>query len=153
MKGELMKNGLEAAYEMVVESAKEGTVKTNLKQGANAMGEFKKSSFGGAEKANAKKPVEAEQKLNPGSGKIKTGMRAESSERELSNMLPTSKFDAMFKKQVIEEEGPIEGDESPLEMGGEGEFDDDKGDFPAEEGDEVAEEVESQLSFVWLSIV
>ena len=138
MKGELMKNGLEQAYEMVLENAKEGTVKTNMKIGAAAAGELKQSKEGGAKNANAKKPVEAEQKLNPGYGKVKT----ESSEKELSAMLPTSKFDTMFKKQIVEEDGKMEGDESPLEMTGDEEFDDEHGDFPAEGSDDVAEEVD-----------
>ncbi|MEN6622915.1 MAG: hypothetical protein ABFD50_15375, partial [Smithella sp.] len=131
-----MKSGLEQAYELVVEGAKEGTVKTNLKPGQAAAGEVKKDKGTGPENTGVKKPTEGEAKINPGHGKIKT------ESRELSDMLPTSKFDSLFKKQVIEEEGEFGADESPLEMGGEGEFSDDQGDFPPAEGDETAEEID-----------
>lgn len=131
-----MKNGLEQAYELVLEKAKEGTVKTNLKTGDNAAGDLAKTKNSGPENTDAKKPVEAEQKINPGHGKIKT-----ESKQEFSSMIPQSKFDNLFKKQIIEEE-EIAGDESPLEMKGEGEFNDDTGDFPSEGGDETAEEVD-----------
>ena len=132
-----MKNGLEKAYELVVEKAKEGTVQSNLKPGTSAMGELKKAPNAGPEAAKGiDKPKEAEDKLNPGHGKIKT------ESQEITNMLPTSKFDELFKKQIIEEEGGIEGDESPVEMGGEGEFSDEQGDFPSETGDETGEEVD-----------
>jgi hypothetical protein len=134
-----MKDGLESAYEMVVESQKEGTVKSSLKPGAAAMGDLKKAGGGmGPEGAGVKKPQEGETKINPGHGKIKT----ESSQKELSDMLPTSKFDSLFKKQIIEEDDGLEGDESPLEMGGDGEFSDETGDFPPEGGDDTAEEVD-----------
>ena len=135
MKGELMKDGILTAYEMVCENAKEGTVKTNLTTGAAAMGELKKAKEGGPEKTGVKKPVEGEQKINPGHGKIKM------ESRELTSMLPTSKFDSLFKKQIVEEGEGLEGDESPVEKDGEGEFNDEKGDFPAE-GDDTAEEVD-----------
>lgn len=135
-----MKDGIATAYELVMEQSREGTVKTNLKPGATAAGENKKASGGmGPESTGTKKPTEGDAKINPGRGKIKTeGTHL----RELSNMLPTSKFDSLFKSHVIEEEGEIEGDESPLEMGGDSEFDDDAGDFPPEEGDETSEEVD-----------
>lgn len=134
-----MKNGLESAYELVVENEKKGTVKSSLKPGSAAAGDMKKANGGmGPENAGIKKPAEGDTKINPGHGKIKT----ESSQKELSSMLPTSKFDSLFKKQVIEEEDNLEGDASPLEMGGEGEFDDEEGDFPPEGGDETAEEVD-----------
>jgi hypothetical protein len=133
-----MKNGLELAYEQVISEAKEGTVKSNLSPGANAAGELKKASQGGPEKAGIKKPAEGEAKINPGHRKIKT------ESRELSNMLPQSKFDMLFKKQIVEEEDTTEitGDESPLEKGGEGEFNDEEGDFPSQGGDDTAEEVD-----------
>lgn len=135
-----MKNGLETAYELVMEQSKEGTVKTNLTTGAAAAGENKKAGGGmGPESTGTKKPVEGETKINPGRGKIKT---EGTQRRSLSNMLPTSKFDNLFKNHIIQEEGEIEGDESPLEMSGENEFDDDSGDFPAEGDDETAEEVD-----------
>ena len=134
-----MKNGLESAYELVVENEKKGTVKTSLKPGSAAAGDMKKAGGGmGPENAGIKKPAEGDTKINPGHGKIKT----ESSQKELSSMLPSSKFDSLFKKQVIEEEDELEGDASPLEMGGEGEFDDDAGDFPSEGDDDTAEEVD-----------
>ena len=66
-----MKNGLEQAYEMVLE-AKEGTVKTNLNVGGAAMGDLKQSKQGGPKGAGVKAPEEAEKKINPGHGKIKT---------------------------------------------------------------------------------
>ena len=125
-----MKNGLEQAYEMVLESNKEGTVKTNLKTGEPAMGVLKKTNQGGPEKTGVKKPEEAEQKINPGHGNIKT------ESKEIFNMLPQSKFDILFKSQIIEEEDL--GDESPLEMTGENEFDEDLGDFPETENSEDA---------------
>lgn len=130
-----MKNGLEQAYELVVENAKEGMVKTNLKTGQNAAGDLKKAKGVGPEATGVKSPTEGEAKINPGHGKIKT------ESRESTNMLPTSKFDDLFKQQIVEE-GEIEGDESPVEMGGEGEFNDESGDFPAEGGDETGEEVD-----------
>lgn len=132
-----MKNGLEQAYELVVEGAKEGVVKTNLKPGQAAMGEMKKQKGVGPESTGVKKPTEAEEKINPGYGKIKT------ESKELSDMLPQSRFDDLFKKQIISEEDDIAADESPVEMAGEGEFDDEAGDFPEEAGaDETAEEVD-----------
>jgi hypothetical protein len=131
-----MKNGLEAAYEMVMEGVKEGTVKTNLKTGSAAMGDLKQSKQGGPGATGVKKPEEGEEKINPGHGKIKTEAR------EISNMLPQSKFDDLFKKQVIQEEDEFSSDESPLEMGGEEGFDDEGGDFPEEIGDETGEEVD-----------
>lgn len=133
-----MKNGLETAYELVMEQSKENTVKTNLKVGSAAAGEMKKASGGmGPESTGTKKPTEGDTKINPGHGKIKTeGTQT----RELSNMLPTSKFDNLFKSHIIEEE-EIAGDESPLEMGGDSEFNDETGDFPAD-GDDTAEEVD-----------
>ena len=134
-----MKDGLESAYELVRESQKEGTVKSSLKPGAAAMGDLKKAGGGmGPESTGTKKPQEGDAKINPGHGKIKT----ESSQKELSSMLPASKFDSLFKKQIIEEGDGLEGDESPLEMGGDGEFSDDSGDFPPEGGDDTAEEVD-----------
>ena len=134
-----MKNGLEQAYELVLENAKEGTVKTNLKPGAPAMGELKKAKEGGPEKTGVKKPTEGEQKINPGHGKVKT----ESTEkRGLSDMLPQSKFDNLFKKQIIQEEEGVENDESPLEMTGDNEFNDETNDFPPKDGDDTSEEVD-----------
>lgn len=134
-----MKNGLEQAYELVLENAKEGTVKTNLKPGAPAMGDLKMAAGGGPKEAGVKKPAEGEQKINPGHGKIKTEA---TEKRGLSNMLPQSKFDNLFKKQIIEEEG-MENDESPLEMTGDGEFNDETNDFPSKENDDdTSEEVD-----------
>ena len=133
-----MKNGLESAYEMVMESQKEGTVKSSLKPGSAAMGDLKKAGGGmGPESTCTKRPKEGEIKINPGHGKIKT----ESSQKELSSMLPQSKFDGLFKRQIIEEDG-LDGDESPLEMGGDDEFNDDMGDFPSKGGDDTNEEVD-----------
>jgi hypothetical protein len=135
-----MKSDLESAYELVVENEKKGTVQSSLKPGSAAAGDVKKAGGRmGPESAGIKKPAEGDTKINPGHGKIKT----ESSQKELSSMLPSSKFDRLFKKQVIEEEDNLEGDASPLEMGGENEFDDDAGDFPSEGGDDdTAEEVD-----------
>jgi len=135
-----MKDGLELAYAQVISESKEGTVKTNLKPGTAAMGELKKASQGGPEKAGIKKPAEGDTKINPGHGKIKT------ESRELSNMLPKSKFDSLFKKQIVEEEDGSEmaSDESPLEKTGDTEFDDESGDFPSDGdgGDETSDEVD-----------
>lgn len=135
-----MKNGLEEAYQLVIESQKEGTVKSSLTPGAAAAGDLKKASGGmGPEATSVKKPQEGEAKINPGHGKIKT----ESSQKELSSMLPASKFDSLYNTQIDEADGGIEGDESPLEMTGEDEFDDEAGDFPTEGGeDTTGEEVD-----------
>ncbi|MDD4110044.1 MAG: hypothetical protein PHS54_00660 [Clostridia bacterium] len=131
-----MKNGLEEAYQLVIESQKEGTVKSSLNPGSAAAGDLKKAGGGmGPESTRVRKPQEGEAKINPGHGKIKT----ESSQKELSSMLPTSKFDSLFNTQIDEADG-IEGDESPLEMSGEGEFDDDAGDFPPDGGDDTTGE-------------
>ena len=138
MKGELMKDGLEQAYEMMVESNKEGTVTSNIKPGSAAMGDLKKASAGGPEKTNVKKPEEGESKINPGHGKIKTEA---SQKRELSKMLPESRFDVLYKRQLVSE-GEIESDESPLEMSGDEGFDDERGDFPPTDGDDTSEEVD-----------
>lgn len=118
-----MNNGLEDAYNLVVESQKEGTVKTNLKPGQAAAGELKKQKNAGPEATDVKKPTEGESKINPGYGKIKK------ESRELEDMLPSSKFDDLFKKQIVEEEESMS-EESPVEMTGEGEFDEEEGDFP-----------------------
>lgn len=133
----LMKNGLERAYELIVEKTKEGTISSSLKPGQSAMGELKKSKEGGPEKTGVKKPTEGEAKINPGHGKIKT------ESRELRNMLPQSKFDNLFSRQIVEADEPV-GDESPVEITGNGEFNDDQGDFPSEDesGDDVGEEVD-----------
>ncbi len=128
-----MKSGLEQAYELVMETSKEGTVKTNLTPGGTAAGEVKKAKDCGPESTGVKKPVEGEEKINPGHGKIKT------ESKEIGSMLPTSKFDALFKQQLVQEDGF---DESPVEMEGDGEFDDETGDFPEEVGDETGEEVD-----------
>lgn len=135
-----MKDGLQQAYEMILEKAKEGTVKTNMTTGSPAAGELKKAKGGGPEDTDVKKPTEGEAKINPGHGKIKTEA---TNARGLSSMLPQSKFDDLFKKQIVEEDD-ISSDESPVEMTGENEFDDEQGDFPevGETGDETAEEVD-----------
>jgi hypothetical protein len=130
-----MKNGLEQAYELVVENAKEGIVKTSLKAGQTAAGDLKRAKGVGPEATGVKAPTEGDSKINPGHGKIKT------ESRELSKMLPTSKFDDLFKQQIVVE-GEFEGDESPVEMGGDAGFDDEEGDFPSETGDETGEEVD-----------
>lgn len=133
-----MKNGLESAYELVLEKNKEGTVKSDLKPGASAVGDVKKG-FGGPEKTSVKKPEEAEKKINPGHGKIKT---EGSKMSDLKSMLPESNFDRIFKAQIVMEEIGLEGDESPLEMDGEGGFDEESGDFPPKGDEELGEEVD-----------
>jgi hypothetical protein len=131
-----MKDGLSGAYELILENNKEGMVKSNLKQGSSVIGDVKKG-FGGPEKTNIKKPIEAENKINPGHGSIKT-------ERyKMKNILPESSFDKLFKKQIVMEDGGIDGDESPLEMEGEYGFDEEEGDFPSAQGDDdLGEEVD-----------
>jgi hypothetical protein len=144
-----MKNGLEKAYEKVmgagntkpVNEANEEVVQEGelvkgqkIKPGQDVFDDYKEAS--GKQGKHKKEsgedvPVEAEAKLNPGYGDIKT---------EGANMLPESKFDTLFKKQLVEDIGDLEdSDDSPLETR---DFDDDKGDFPSAEEDETGEEVD-----------
>jgi hypothetical protein len=134
-----MKDGILTASELVMEQAKEGTVSTNMKPGTSAMGDLKKTKEGGPEKTGVKKPAEGDAKINPGHGKIKTEA---TQTRELSNMLPQSRFDSLFKKQIVSEGDGLESDESPIEQTGDGEFNDEQGDFPSTDGDDTAEEVD-----------
>lgn len=138
-----MKNdGLESAYQLVMENECKGTVKTNMKTGKGFEGEEKaspKTGDMGIQSKSAKSvkaPKEAPKDLNPGHGTIAT------EGKEIRDMLPTSQFDNLFKSQIVEEEA-FDTDESPLEKDGDSEFNDDKGDFPPAEGDtEVGEEVD-----------
>lgn len=154
-------DNLQDAYKKVCENAKasqnpskpeksaesqklnESSVKGADAVGSNASGEFKVAKSGGPDKTHVKKPVEGEKKINPGHGKIKTSLKENS-------MLPNSKFDELFKRQIVNEED-IKNDESPLEVSGAGEFDEDQGDFPVEgssddtTGDEVDVATELRL--------
>ena len=67
---------------------------------------------------SVKKPVEAEKKFNPGREKV-------TEDKEIENMLPTSAFDMLYSKTLVQED-----DESPVEKTGAEEFDDEAGDFP-----------------------
>lgn len=146
-----MKNGLENAYNKVLEAAAPGVITESTddkvigeaelvkgqstKAGHDAFDDYKeaKGKQGVHKKETGEHDAkEAEAKINPGYGEIKT--------EGLDSMLPTSKFDELFKQQLVEEElDDLESDDSPLESGG---FDDDEGDFPSEEGDDVGEEVD-----------
>lgn len=135
-----MKSGLESAYDLILENENKGTVKSNLKPGENMSGMPQKTKGTGPESTCTKKPVEGDAKINPGKGKIKS----ESNQKELYKMLPTSKFDSLYKTQLVEEED-LNSSESPLEIGGDKGFDDEEGDFPSEDGlsdDTTSEEVD-----------
>jgi hypothetical protein len=147
-----MKNGLEDAYkkvvqaatpeQMVTESTKDEVIGEadlvkgqSTKTGQDVFDDYKEAS--GKQGKHKKEPGEEDPKepgkeLSPGHGDIKT--------EGIGTMLPTSKFDELFKKQLVEEElDDFESDESPLETG---EFDDDSGEFPSEDGDDAGEEVD-----------
>jgi len=145
-----MKKGLEIAYEKVmgnsqkaaraINESKEVVQEAELvkgqktKAGQDVIDGYKESGIGGAGKSDKKDPKEAEAKINPGHGEIKT------EGRELSDMLPESKFDTLFKKQLVEEEDGIDRDMSPLEGG---DFDEEEGEFPSQaDDDETGEEVD-----------
>ena len=135
-----MKSGLESAYDLILENENKGIVKSNLKPGENMSGMPQKTKGTGPESTCTKKPVEGDAKINPGKGKIKS----ESNQKELYKMLPTSKFDSLYKTQLVEEED-LNSSESPLEIGGDKGFDDEEGDFPSEDGlsdDTTSEEVD-----------
>lgn len=136
-----MKDGILDAYKLVVEGKDNaGTVSSTATKKAASNASFdgaeNKAKGQGAEAAvssnKIKKAVEAPDKLQ--------GLKED---KEISNMLPKSKFDELFKAQLVEEEGGINPDESPLENTGEDtEFNDEAGDFPTEGGDDVGEEVD-----------
>ena len=134
---------LEQAYQLVVENESKGTVDaTELpKPGVgfdNDKGMKSQQKGVGYDSPAAKdvdSPEEMEDDLNPGHGTI-------AEEKEIKDMMPTSKFDDLYQSTLVNEE--FGDDESPLEQTGEGEFNDEAGDFPGEGGEEdiTGEEVD-----------
>lgn len=137
----MKRDELTKAYELVLENEGKGTVKTGKempKPGEGFKGKWLADTHGmGYDSPEAKKvqePEEMDKELNPGHGTIMQ-------EKEIKEMIPTSKFDKLFKETLMSEE--FGDDESPVEMTGDEEFNDDAGDFPVEgEEDMVEDEVD-----------
>jgi len=143
-------DGLMDAYRLIVENEKKGTVDGAVKVGKTFEGEEKakpKGDMGTDSKAakSVKSPQESGTGLNSrGKGETGSQKNLKEAKKEIHNMLPESKFDMLFKSQLVEEES-ISSDESPIEQSGAASFDDDKGDFPSVEGEsegDIGEEVD-----------
>lgn len=118
--------GLDAAYSLVTEKAKDsGTVDTTMKVGQSFDKSQDKAKGEGTDSPSAKavkKPVEKKYETSEKSVK-------EDKENDMAKIPNT--FDELFKKTLVEEDMT---ETSPLEQGGENEFNDDEGDFPPVEG-------------------
>lgn len=128
-----MKDGLAEAYEKICEKTDNSGVvgSTATKKAASGEGfdgDKKQAPGRGSANTDAKKPQKAPEKLQ--------GIK-EDKENEI--MLPNSKFDELFKSQLVEEE-MIDSEESPLERTGEEEFSDEQGDFPQDGAEDTTNE-------------
>jgi hypothetical protein len=135
-----MNNDLTGQYELVMENQSKGTVDASglAKPGKSMIddGESQAKGQGGdsPEAKKVSKPVEMDKNKNPGHGTI-------AEDKDISEILNMNKFDELFKRTLVEDNFT---DDTPIEQGGEGEFNDELGDFPdgGGEDDDLGEEVD-----------